>query len=74
MDVNVIVKNKLRAFSHLEFLMSLHVQAMYIFWNQPFFFVFTERNSLCVRLYQTSKLYHKPGLTTLAFALICSQS
>lgn len=49
--------------------------ASYVYFLEPtFFFVFTERNSLCVCLYQTSKLYHKPGLTTLAFALICSQS
>ena len=71
--VNVIVKNKLRA-SHLEFLMSLHGQACIFSGTNLFFFVFTERNSLCVCLYQTSKLYHKPGLTTLAFALICCQS
>ena len=52
----------------------LQGQAIDIFWNQPFFFVFTERNSLFASLYQTSKLYHKPGLTVLAFARICSQS
>ena len=45
--------------------------ASYVYFLEPtfFFVVFTERNSLCVCLYQTSKLYHKPGLTTLAFAL-----
>ena len=50
MDVNVIVKNKLRAFSHLEFLMSLHVQAMYIFWNQPFF-LFSQKEIAFVYVY-----------------------
>ena len=49
--VNVIVKNKLRAFSHLEFLMSLHGQAMYIFWNQTFVFLFSQEKIAFVHDY-----------------------
>ena len=67
-------KKQIESLFSLGIFNELHGQAIDIFWNQPFLFVFTERNSLFASLYQTSKLYHKPGLTTLAFALICSQS
>lgn len=69
--VNVIAENKLRAFSHLKILMSLHGQAMDIIFLEPTILLLSQKEVAFVQVYisRRANSKHKPGLNTLAFAL-----